>query len=173
MRYDRAELVKAYLAAHANMDSRFGAYEVERTEYNEALRGYYQGLLAALERMFGVALDVRRAEAFDAKVFLMLFRGTADSLLAARTPWSGFLEGGLLIKKLEGAGAAGQKVLAASTVIDEMQAKSRAAHREALDAIAEILLGDSAGLVFDSAEVLSVVGFDDNVRPNRADYPDI
>lgn len=64
-------------------------------------------------------------------------------------------------------------VLAQSAVVEELQAKSRAAHREALDAIVEILLGDSADAVFDSVDVVSVAGFDNNARPNPADYPDI
>jgi hypothetical protein len=172
MRYDRAELIETYLATRS-VSGRFGAYEVERDEYNEALREYYQGLLAALERMFGITLDRQREESFDARVVLTIFVNTANSLLAARTPWSGYLEAGLLVNRLKEAGAAGQKVLAQSAVIEELQGKSRAAHLEALDAIAEILLGDSADLAFDSAEVLSVVGFDDNTRPNQADYPDI
>lgn len=171
MRYDRAELLQAYLAAHASAASRFGAYEAELDDYNDALRQYYRGLLAALERVFGVELDIQRAPSFDAKVFLMLFRSTADSCIAARTPWSRFSEAGLLLQRIEGAGAAGQRVLEASRLIEELHVKSREAHLGALDALVEILLGDTAKSVFTSADVRAA-GFDDSARPNPADYPD-
>lgn len=170
MRYDRAKLIEVYLAAEAGDGVRFG-YQIEHDEYNAALREYYRGLLAALEKLFAVELDSQRAQSFDAKVFLKAFGNTVRSLLAARTPWSGFLEAGLLIKRLEGSGAPGRRFLEASDLIEGLQKKSRAAHLEALDAIVEILLGETADSDFDSAELLAA-GFDDSAYPNAADYPD-
>ena len=171
MRYDRAKLIEVYLAAQENCeDVRFG-YRIECDEFNDALREYYRGLLAALQKLFVVEFDRQRVQNFGAGVFLVPFRNTVASLQGARTPWSGILEGGLLIKRLEAAGAPGARFLEASDVIDELRKKSRAAHLEALDAIVEILLGDRAESAFESADVLAA-GFDDGARPQPADYPD-
>jgi hypothetical protein len=170
VRYDRGKLIDVYLAVQAGDGARFG-YQIECDEYNDALREYYRGLLTALERLFAVEFDRRRAESFNAKVFLMPFHGTVNSLLAARTPWSGFIEGGLIIKRLEESGAPGARFLATSDRIERLHTESRAAHLEALDAIVEILLGDRADSVFESADVLAA-GFDDSARPDAADFPD-
>jgi hypothetical protein len=172
MRYDRADFIQVYLAAHANVDGRFGDYEAECDDYNDVLRRYYRGLLAALERLFVVDLDVQRAEGFDAKVFLMMFRSTVDSCLAVRTPWSGYAETTLLVRRIEESGEPGLRVIEACRAIERLHAQSVAAHLTALDAIAEILLGSLADAVYDSDDVLAV-GFDDAARPDRADFPSL
>ena len=76
-----------------------------------------------------------------------------------------------LIKRLEESGTPGRRVLESSDLIERLGAESRAAHLEALDAIVEILLGDAADSVFESADVLAA-GFDDGAYPDAADYPD-
>lgn len=172
MSYDRSDLVRAYLAVHASPGSRVGGYEQERDEYNEAVRAYHRGLLAALQAQFEVELDIMRAVGTDAKVLLMLFRSTADSYLAARTPWSRYLEAGLLINRLEAAGEAGERVPAASRWIEELHTESQAQHLEILDALVGRLLGDRAELVV-SSETLLAAGFDPASHPRSSDYPDV
>ncbi len=170
MIYDRRELLQTYLSVHARGTSRVGGYELERDEYNEALRTYYRGLLAALQELFEVELEATSAVAFEHKVLLMLFRSTTGSYLGAVTPWSGFLEAGLLINRLEAAPDGGERVFAATRRIEELHAESQAQHLEILDALLVRLLGDRAELTVDSAHLLAS-GFDDRARPRPADYP--
>jgi hypothetical protein len=98
-----------------------------------------------------------------------LFASTADSLLALRTPWSGFLEAGLLVRKVEEAGQHGVNIMTASERIDTLVAESRLHHLEMLDALVAAMLGDRADLAFSQAD-LHAIGIDD-VEPGPADYP--
>ena len=170
MPYDRSALIQTHLYTHADVNSRAGGYEYGRDEYNGALREYYQGLLATLEKLFDVVLDAPRAVESTAKVLLMLFASTARSYLAAQTPWSGYLEAGLLINRLRVAGEPGRRVLEAGEQIGRLFDESGKQHLDMLDGIVEILLGDRADLEFDSADLLAA-GFDVTAHPDSDAYP--
>lgn len=159
--YNRRDLVHAYLGAQ---DRGFGGYYAESPTFNAALKAYHAALLDGLERLFGLRL---RPE--GAGVLFMLFTSTANSLLALRTPWSGFLEAGLLVRKVDEAGAEGQRVMVASERIDALTVESRETHLEMLDALVAAMLGEHASLTFGPAD-LRAIGVDD-ARPLAADYP--
>ncbi|MEV0136744.1 hypothetical protein AB0H83_51015 [Dactylosporangium sp. NPDC050688] len=125
-------------------------------------------MLGGLEQLFGLRLD-RQQITFDNRVLFRLFFSTAASLLALRTPWSDFLEAGLLVKKVEQAGPDGQRVMTASHRIETLTDEALQAHLEMLDALAAIMLGDRAELTF-SREDLQAIGVDDTA-PSPADYP--
>lgn len=171
MRYDRAAYVRCRLHVIAGPDSGYGEYAGEGTEFRHALAGYFAGLERALERRFGQTLDLARAAPTANRALLMLFRSTAASHLALRTPWSGYLEAGLLVKRLEAAGPAGEQVLAASGRIEEAVASARRDHLHMLDTLAAIVLADRADAAFTS-EDLRADGFDDTRRPLRDAYPE-
>jgi len=168
--YDRAALVRCHLHVHADPRSGFGDYDREGDAFNAALLEYQQGLLSALEQLFGATLDLRRAAGFDQRVLLMLFSSTMRSYLGARTPWSGFQEAGLLITRLEATGAVGQRVNEASRTIEEAHKASQSAHLDILDALATHVLGAQADTTFDSADLLAI-GFNDSTYPRASDYP--
>jgi hypothetical protein len=164
--YGRRHLVEAYLGAQARG---FGGYLPESSVYNAALKAYHAGMLDGLERLFGLRLDRQQIDDFNNRVYFTLFSSTAASLLALRTPWSDFLEAGLLVKKVEQAGQEGQRVMAASSRIGSLVDEARQEHLVILDALAAIMLGDRAELTFSPAD-LREAGVDDAV-PNPADFP--
>ena len=164
--YGRRHLVEAYLGAQARG---FGGYYPESSAFNAALKVHYVGMLDGLGRLFGLRLDRQQMDTFDNRAYFMLFSSTAVSLLALRTPWSNFLEAGLLVKKVEQAGQDGQRVMTASSRIETLVGESRQEHLEILDALAAIMLGDRAELTFSRAD-LRAIGVDDAV-PSPADYP--
>jgi hypothetical protein len=164
--YDRSDLVRAYLGAQGG---RFGGYYPESSAFNAALKAHYQAILGGLERLFDLRLHPDGCGSFTNRVLFMLLAATARSFLAIQTPWSNFLEAGLLIKKLEEAGAEGQRVMAAGDRINALADESHDAHLDKLDALVTIMLGDRAGLTFDAAD-LRAIGIDDT-PPNPADYP--
>lgn len=165
--YDRDAFVRCRLHVLAGPTSRFGDYEPENDDFNAALSAYYQGLDAALEQRFGAALDVSRAADVGTRVLLMLFGSTARSYLGIQTPWSGYLEAGLLVRRLEETGPSGERILEASRRIEDAAAVSRAAHLEILDTIARQVLGGRSDAVFTSADLLAA-GFDDTRRPRAS-----
>ncbi|MER5332384.1 hypothetical protein [Micromonospora sp. NPDC002717] len=164
--YDRRDLVRVYLAAQGN---RFGGYYAESSAYNAALKAHYAAMLDGLQQLFGLRLHRDGVDTFTHRVLFMLFSSTAASFFALRTPWSDFLEAGLLIRKVEEAGAEGERIMAASQRIDALTAESRETHLEMLDALVAVMLGDRAELTFDTAD-LRAVGVDDT-KPSTRDYP--
>lgn len=164
--YDRQDLVRAYLGAQGRG---FGGYCPESSIFNAALKTYHAAMLGGLERLFGLLLRPEGVGTFDGRALFMLFSSTADSLLALRTPWSGFLEAGLLVRKVEEAGQHGARVLAASQRIDTLVAESTQTHLELLDALVAAMLGDRADLTFTQAD-LRAIGVDD-APPSPTDYP--
>ncbi len=164
--YGRKDLVRAYLGAQ---DRGFGDYRPESSSFNAALKLHYATMLDGLERLFRLRLDADRAGSFRNRALFMLFRSTTDALLALRTPWSGFLEAGLVVKTVQEAGPDGERIMAASERIDALTAESRDAQLEILDALVAIMLDDRADLTFDRAD-LRAVGVDDT-PPDPADYP--
>ncbi|GAB3841460.1 hypothetical protein ACFPIJ_43855 [Dactylosporangium cerinum] len=161
--YSRRQLIDAYLGARGYDDR-----HDESSAFNAALREHHSAVLHGLERLFGLRLDRHRTETFDHRVLLMLFSSTAASVLALRTPWSNFLEAGLLIMKVEQAGPPGARVMAESARINTLTAESRQAHLAILDDLAAIMLGDRAELTFTPAE-LQAMGVDDT-PPSPADH---
>ena len=163
--YNRRDLVRVYLGAQ---DRGFGGYYPESSTFNAALKAHYTVMLDGLQQLFGLHLYPRGA-ALNSRALLMLFSATANSFLALHTPWSGFLEGGLLIRKIEEAGEPGQRVIAASDRIDALTVESRETHLEMLDALVTAMLGDRAELTFSPAD-LRGIGVDD-AKPSPVDYP--
>ncbi|WP_326559968.1 hypothetical protein [Micromonospora sp. NBC_01796] len=164
--YTRQELVHAYLGAQGRS---FGGYYPESSVFNAALKTYHTAMLEGLQELFGLRMHPKGAGSFDSRVLLMLFYSTAESLLALRTPWSGFLEAGLLVRKVEETGEHGARVMSASQRIDTLVTESRQTHLELLDALVAAMLGDRADLTFTRAD-LQLIGIDDT-RPSPADYP--
>lgn len=163
--YDRGDLVHAYLSAQGEG---FGGYYPESSTFNAALKAHHEAMLGGLEQLFGLRLSMDGVGSFDNRTLFMLFASTARSLLALRTPWSGFLESGLLVRRIEGAGANGQRVIAASERINQLMAESRQVHLDMLDAIVAELLGDRADATF-TPDDLRAIGVD-GTRPNPNDY---
>ncbi|GAA2485844.1 hypothetical protein [Winogradskya humida] len=120
--YSRRDLVQAYLGAQ---NWGYGGYYTESPTFNAALEEYYVQLLDGLQKLFGLQFDMVGS---PNPALMMLFRSTAESLLALRTPWSGFLESGLLVRKLEEAGEHGVRVTEAGEKIDALIAEAREAH---------------------------------------------
>ena len=162
--YNRRDLVRVYLGAQ---DRGFGGYYPESSTFNAALKAYYAMMLDGLQQLFGLHLHPR-GSGLNSRALLMLFSATANSFLAQRTPWSDFLEAGLLIRKIEEAGPHGQRVMAASDRIDALTAESSETHLEMLDALVTAMLGDRAELTFSPAD-LRAIGVDD-AKPSPADY---
>ena len=164
--YGRSDLVRVYLGAR---DRGFGGYYPDSSTFNAALQAHYTAMLDGLQQLFGLRLHPDGVGTFNNRALFMLFSATADSFLALRTPWSGFLEAGLLVRKVDEAGPDGQRVMAASQRIDALTAESRQIHLEMLDALVRAMLGDRAELTFKSAD-LQAIGIDD-AKPNPANYP--
>lgn len=164
--YGRRDLVEVYLGAQ---DRGFGGYYAESSTFNAALKAYYVAMLDGLQQLFGLRLHSDDLGSFNHRVLFRLFSATADSFLAQRTPWSSFLEAGLLIQKIDEAGPDGERVMAASQRIDAIIAESRQTHLEMLDAILTVMLGVRAELAFSSAD-LRALGVDD-AKPSPTAYP--
>jgi hypothetical protein len=164
--YDRRDLVRVYLAAQQRG---FGGYDPESSAYNAALKAHYAAMLDGLQQLFGLRLHEDGVDTLTHRVLFRLFTSTADSFFALRTPWPGFLDAGLLIRKVEEAGAEGERVMAASQRIDALTAESRETHLEILDALVAVMLGDRADRTFITAD-LRAIGVDDE-KPNTMDDP--
>ena len=164
--YSRSDLVRVYLGAQ---DRGFGGYYPDSSTFNAALKAHYTAVLDGLQQLFGLRLHPDGVGTFNNRVLFMLFAATVDSFLALRTPWSRFMEAGLLLRKIEEAGSDGERVMAAGERIDALTAESRETHLEMLDALISTMLGDRAELTFSSAD-LEALGIDD-AKPNPANYP--
>jgi hypothetical protein len=164
--YGRRDLVHAYLGAQRRG---FGGYYAESSTFNDALEAYYVSLLDGLQQLFDLRLDQSGGAPVQNLALLMLLRSAADSLLTLRTPWSGFLEAGLIYRKLDAAGEHGERVTRASARIDALVVETRDTHLEMLDALLAAMLGDRAGLTFTEADVRAA-GVD-TTKPSPADYP--
>ncbi|SDT41399.1 hypothetical protein [Actinoplanes derwentensis] len=161
--YGRRELVEAYLGCRDG--ERYGGYRREAGAFNAALRAHHQGMLDGLERLFEVRLT---PEGIPDPVLHMLFRSTVESVLALTDPWSGFLEAGLLHLRLDRAGEAGTKVMAASDRIWSRNNESREDHLIILEELVGLFLGDRAHHAF-TADELRALGVDLQ-RPRPVDY---
>jgi hypothetical protein len=127
---------------------------------------YYAGLLASLERLFGLRLASDELTHRQRPLW-MLFNSTVRSLLQISTPWDDFLEAGLLIRRLEESGETGVVVERASAAIAEAAKASQASHREILQAL-EAIFGECRRVI--TSEELRQAGFDDSREPDVTDY---
>lgn len=162
--YSRRDLVRAYLGAQARG---FGGYYAESPTFNTALEAHYRSLLDGLEQLFDLRLQVG---AVQKPALFILFRSTADSMLTLRTPWSGFLEAGLIHRHLEESGEPGALVTQASDRITALIAEAREAHLVMLDALVSAMLGDRADLTFSDADARAA-GIEITDKPSPQDYP--
>ncbi|GAA2968869.1 hypothetical protein [Actinokineospora diospyrosa] len=157
--YDR----KAFVLAYANANDP-DITDPKPGGYFDAVRTHRAELLAGLERLFELELTAEAAP--DPPLFL-LFRATARSYLAITGPMSGFLEAGLIHKRLEQVGAH-EVVLRDMGRITEINAESKAAHLDILDTLVAHLLGDRADRVF-TVDDLAAIGVS-TTPPSHDDY---
>jgi hypothetical protein len=155
--YDYRVLIEAYI------------YTQRKDFVHSDFTNYYASLLKALQTRFGIRLS-RDGLSFDQRVLWSLFANTVGSLLKITSPWSGYLEAGLLHKKLEESGEPGTVVYRASKVIGEANTASDAAHREILYALFHAIFGQCQLVV--TSEELREVGFDDSKEPDISNYHD-
>ena len=130
---------------------------------------YYGELLKVLETQFGVRL-ARDGVPSHHRVLWFLFDSTVSSLLAITTPWSGYLEAGLLHTKLDQLGEPGKAVYRASCEIEKVAGDSEAAHRKILETLFVVFFGDCQQII--TSEDLKRAGFDDSREPTLSDYYD-
>jgi len=138
----------------------------QRTDFvHSDFTTYYASLLVALEKLFGIRLSWEELS-FSQKVLWGLFQNTVRSLLQITNPWAGYLEAGLLHKKLDESGEAGKVVDQATQVINEANQASEAAHREILYALFRAIFGECDRVV--TSEELRKAGFDESREPDIA-----
>lgn len=155
--YDVRSLVEAYVYA-------------QRTDFvHEDFSTYYRGLLSVLEVLFSVRLSPDAIPP-ERRALWHLFDSTVGSLLRVTSPWDGYLEAGLLMKKLEESGEPGIIVHRASKTIQEANAASRTAHHEMLHALFGAIFGETNKII--SSAQLAEAGLDDSKQPQIADYYD-
>lgn len=130
---------------------------------------YYTSLLHALEKQFGIRLAHDPLSGRKLALW-SLFHNTVSSLLQIRTPWSDYLEAGLIVSTLESSGEAGRTVMEQSARIDQSVAQSESAHRGMLHALFVAIFGPVDRVV--TSEDLRRDGFDDSKEPDLADYDD-
>ena len=155
--YDYRMLIEAYI------------YAQRKDFVHSDFTTYYVSLLEALQRLFGLRL-VREGLSFNKAVLWSLFENTVESLLQITNPWAGYLEAGLLYKKLEESGEPGRVVIRASEVIWEANRTSEAAHHDILYALFQAIFGECQRIV--TSEELRASGFDDSKEPNIGNYYD-
>jgi hypothetical protein len=155
--YDYRVLIEAYI------------YTKRKDFVHTDFTNYYAGLLEALQTRFGIRLS-GEGLSFAQRVLWGLFDSTVGSLLQITSPWAGYLEAGLLHKKLKESGEPGRVVDVASQTIGEANKASDAAHREILDALFRAVFGECQRVV--TSEELFVVGFDDSREPDIVNYYD-
>ncbi len=130
---------------------------------------YYNGLLQALQRAFDIQLKPEGL-VFRQRILWGLFENTVLSLLQITSPWSGYLEAGLVLKKLDESGVNGQEVHRASAIIGKSNTDSEAAHRDMLYALFVAIYGECNKVL--TSEELLLAGFDDSKEPDIKDYYD-
>lgn len=155
--YDYRVLIETYI------------YAQRKDFVHSDFTNYYASLLEALQRLFGIRLS-REGLSFEHRVLWGLFQNAIGSLLQVTDPWAGYLEAGLLHKKLEGCGEEGRIVYMASRKIVEVNQVSEAAHREVLCALFRAMFGECDRIV--TSEELREAGFDDSKEPDIANYYD-
>lgn len=155
--YDYRVLIEAFI------------YSQRKDFVHSDFTNYYTSLLQALQRLFGIRLS-REGLSFNQRVLWGFFQNTIESLLQVTNPWAGYLEAGLLHKKLDESGEVGPIVYEASRKIVEANQASEAAHREMLYALFRAMFGACDRIV--TSEDLREAGVDDSKEPDIMDYYD-
>ncbi|BCJ46493.1 hypothetical protein GCM10010168_61320 [Actinoplanes ianthinogenes] len=167
--YGRAALLHAYVAADGG--NGLGDYGSESESYDGALRAHHRAMLDGLQRLFAIELTFEGMPDQRARVLFMLFRSTAGSLNRLTTPWSGFLEAGLLHRHLDDTGDAGARVYEASHRIATRTDENRQDHLAILDDLLTVILGERAEARFTESD-LRALGIDPQ-PPDVADFDDL
>jgi hypothetical protein len=98
----------------------------------------------------------------------MLFRATVDSYLSLRTPWSHFLEEGLIVRTLEEQSDQGETIFHLSDQIAHLTSASREAHLQLVYDLFERIFGKRELVV--TSRDLRAQGFDDDNKPEVRDW---
>lgn len=122
--------------------------------------------MKTLEREFQVKLDSENLS-FDGKVYWMLFINTASSLVNLESGGDGFLEAGLLYKKLEQSDL-GKKVLDHMKDVGYTQAHLAWTYRQMLYKLFALIFGEKKQSI--SSRQLKERGFDDTKEPDFSNY---
>jgi hypothetical protein len=153
--YDYRELVQTYI-------------QTERKDHpHAAFEQYYARLLTLLERVFEV--DFSSPPSSQGALW-MLFQATVRSYVSLRTPWSNFLEAGLIVQKIEQLGPQGEKIFQLSKHIEELTQSSRDAHLQLIHDLFTCVYGKRDLVV--TSQDLKARGFDDSKEPQISDYWD-
>jgi hypothetical protein len=100
----------------------------------------------------------------------MLFRATVKSYLRLTTPFSGFLEAGLIVGKIEQLGPQGETIFRLNNNIEELTEKSGETHLQLLYDLFTAIYGKRDLIV--TTHDLKARGFDDSKEPRIEDYWD-
>jgi hypothetical protein len=165
IRYDRRALGLAFIEARDDYTE--GRSELS-TEYNDALRDHRRLLFEGLQQLFGIALGPESLTGTDRAMF-MLFNKTARCYAGISTPSSGWLEAGLLVRKLEETGRQ-EEIYDHMGRIDDLADRSRQLHLDLLDSLLGIMLDERRDDVF-TADDLRAVGVNPT-PPHESDYRD-
>jgi hypothetical protein len=151
MEYTRRDLALAYLNAHETHHC--GPNDPE--SYYVRLKTYREGLLRGLQQLFDFSLE-------DERVLGFFLRSVAHSYRSNTYPLSGLLEGGLLVKRVEGTGTL--------EIVDELREAHRQTQERHVDLAEKILAlakPDNGEVV--TSEQLRAIGVDD-VEPRDPDF---
>lgn len=151
--YDYRKLIQTYIQSRRN------------DHIHPDFKNYYTGLLTQLEQLFEVDFS---SPPSSQHALWMLFRATIDSYLSLRTPWSHFLEAGLLVQKIEALGSQGEKIFSYSKQIEEVTQTSRELHLQVLSDLFECMYGKRDLVV--TSQDLTARGFDPSKEPQITDY---
>lgn len=151
--YDYHELMQTYI-------------QTERKDYpHPDFQKYYARLLALLAQMFEVDFS---SPPPSQHALWMLFQATVRSYVSLRTPWSNFLEAGLIVQKIEQLGSQGEKICQLSKQIEELTQSSREAHLQLIYDLFTCVYGKRDLIV--TSQDLKARGFDDAKEPHLRDY---
>jgi hypothetical protein len=139
--------------------------ETQRKDSHPDFKNYYTGLLTHLEQLFEINFA---SPPSTQRALSMLFRTTIDSYLSLRTPWSGFLEAGLIVKKIQALGPQGEEIFSHSDQIEETTQTSREHHLQLLFHLCEAIYGKRDRVV--TSQELAARGFDTSKEPRIEDY---
>jgi hypothetical protein len=154
-RYDRAALIQDYIAT-------------KEPPGHEDFTRFTAARLAALEQAFDLRLSRDGVTNQDNRDLWMLFTATVRSYLSLRTPGSDFLDGSLLMRRLNDLGEHARPLMAAWETINTATTTSEQAHLVMLDELFILLWGDVTTLV--TSDQLKARGFDDAQEPDWLDY---
>jgi len=158
--YDYRSLIKAYVYT-------------KRSHVDEDFSRYYKKLYQALSKAFDISFNIsfeNKDQDVKELVLLRLFSRTIRSLNSIDTPWSNYLEAGLVHEIIHEAGEAGQLVDKSSQVIIEIAEKMEEEHYRMLDHLFVCIFGKTGRIV--TSKELYENGCDDSKQPEISDYYD-